>query len=159
MEKRGEYGQFLPYSMGIGYYNLSNGMIYFPNTTKEEIIKLGGYWSEEDLSSSDGVSSLDLADSITETNPEISSQALICPESKYRFNISPAEYEFHKRKNFALPRIHFDFRIMKKIKKMSILKSYPYICFYCNKKIEAYYPPEWNYQKIACTECYKQNIS
>ena len=99
MEKRGEYGKFLPYSMGLCGYNLSNGMIYFPNTAKEEIIKKGGYWSEDDLSSSDGISSLLLPDSIVDTKPEISSQALICPESKYRFNISSAEYEFHKRKN------------------------------------------------------------
>ena len=31
--------------------------------------------------------------------------------------------------------------------------------FYCKKDIEAYYLPEWKYQKIACEECYKQNIA
>ena len=159
MEKRGEYGKFLPYSMGTGYYNFSNGIIYFPDTTKEEVIKNGGYWSEEDFSSKDGISALELPDSISETSPDISKQALICPETKYRFNISEAEYEFHKRKHFALPRMHFDFRILNKMKTMSVIKSYPYKCFYCKKDIMAYYPPEWGYQKIACEECYKQNIA
>ena len=159
MEKRGEYGKFLPYSMGTGEYNLSNGFFYFPETSKEEILQKGGYWSEENLSSQDGLSSLDLPDSILYTESNISLQAFICPESKYRFNISVAEYEFHKRKNFALPRIHFDLRILKKTRKIAILKSYPYKCFYCKKDIMAYYPPEWNYKNIACEECYKQNIA
>ncbi len=159
MEKSGEYGEFLPYSMGTGYYNLSTGMTYFPNVTKEEIIEKGGYWSEEDLSSSDGVPSAELPDSILNTAPDISSQAFICPETNYRFNISPSEYEFHKRKKFALPRIHFDKRIMSKMVKTSVLKSYKHQCFYCKKDIMAYYPPEWGYQKIACEDCYKQNIA
>jgi len=153
------YGNFLPYSMSICHYNLSTGIIYFPKTTKEEILKNGGYWLEEDLSSQDGVSSLELPDSILDTQPGVSSQALICPESKYRFNISPAEYEFHKRKNFALPRKHFDSRIMEQIIKMNTIRAHPYKCFYCHKDIDAYYPPEWGYNKIACEECYKQNIA
>ncbi len=159
MEKRGEYGKFLPYSMGICDYNFSNGMAYFSNITKEEVLRNGGYWSEEDLSSDEGVSSLELPDSIKDTSSDVSTQALICPETHYRFNISKAEYEFHKRKNFTLPRLHFDRRIMKQVIKMSTTTSYPYKCFFCQKDINAYYPPEWGYQKIACEECYKQNIA
>jgi hypothetical protein len=92
--------------------------MYFPDTSKEEIIKKGGYWSELDLSSEDGISSLELPDSILETEKDVSSKALICPETKYRFNISNVEYEFHKRKKFALPRLHFDQRIIKKMRKL-----------------------------------------
>lgn len=159
MEKRGEYGKYLPYFLGLCDYNLSTALVYFPNVKKEEIEKFGGYWSEEDLSSKDGVSSLELPDSILDTKPSISLQALICPETHYRFNISEVEYEFHKRRNFALPRIHFDLRMLKKARKAAVLKGYPYKCFYCKKDIMAFYPPEWNYQNIACEECYKQNIA
>ena len=159
MEKRGEYGEYLPYSMGTGYYNLSNGIIYFPNITKEEVLRNGGYWSEENFSQTDGTPSSQLPDSIKDTESAISSRALICPESGFRFNISDNEYNFHKRKNLALPRLHFDTRIMNNMKKISVIKSYPYKCFYCEKDINAYYPPEWGYHKIACEECYKQNIA
>ena len=159
MKKTNEYGEFLPYSMGFCGYNLSNGMIYFSDVSRDEITKNGGYWSEEDLSSKNGISSLELSDNISDTKPDISLQPLICPESKYRFNISQVEYEFHKRKNFALPRLHFDLRMLNKIRKTAVLKSYSYECIYCRKEIMAYYPPEWNYKKIACEECYKQNIS
>jgi hypothetical protein len=159
MTKRGEYGKFLPYSMQLCDYNLSTGIIYFPNVTKEEILDRGGYWSEENGSSLDGVSSLTLPDSIRDTSPDVSKQALICPSSNYRFNISQGEYEFHKNRNIALPREHFDFRILEKIKKMAIIRAYPYHCFYCKKDIMAYYPPEWGYKNIACEDCYKQNLA
>jgi hypothetical protein len=159
MKKNGEYGQFLPYSMGFCGYNMSTAMIYFPHVTKEEIKQKGGHWSEEDFSSNDGIPSMDLPDTIFDTKKSISNQPLICPETKYRFNISPTEYEFHNRKGFALPRVHFDQRIIKKMRRLAVLKSYPYKCFYCKKDIMAYYPPEWGYKKIACEECYKQNIA
>ena len=159
MSKRGEYGKFFPYSMGFCPYNLSTGMMYFKDIKKEEILKHGGSWSDEDFSSQDGISSLELPDSILETEKSITLQALICPESKYRFNISEAEYKFHKNKNFALARFHFDLRMLKKARKTAVLKSYPYKCIYCQNDIMAYYPPEWGYQKIACEECYKQNIA
>ncbi len=159
MEASSEYGKFLPYSMGLCGYNLSTAIVYFPDFKKENILQKGGYWSEEDLSSEDGMPSLELPDSILETKADIITQALICPETHYRFNISEAEYEFHKNRNFALPRLHFDLRILKKARKTAVLKSYPYKCFYCKNDIMAYYPPEWEYQKIACEECYKQNIA
>jgi hypothetical protein len=159
MEAIGEYGKFLPYNMAPAPYNFSIALLYFPEISKEFIIGKGGYWSEEDLSSQDGISSLELPDSILDTEKNISTQALICPETNYRFNISEAEYEFHKNKGFALPRIHFDLRMLKKARKTAVLKAYPYQCIFCGRDIMAYYPPEWGYKKIACEECYKQNIA
>ena len=159
MSHAGEYGKFLPYSMGTCDYNFSTASIYLPAVKKEDILAKGGYWSEEDFSSGDGISSLKLPDSITDTSPDICNQPLICPQTKYRFNISTTEYEFHKRKNLALPRLHFDKRIINSIRRTTVIRSYPYKCFYCKKDIMAYYPPEWGYQKIACEECYKQNIA
>ena len=159
MKKRGEYGKFFPYNMGLCGYNLTTAQIYFPKVTKDVIKKHDGYWSEEDMSQTDGIPTSQLPDSIKDTEEEISTKALICPETGYRFNISQAEYLFHERKNFALPRCHFDFRMLDKSRKLAVIRSYPNKCFYCHKEINAYYPPEWGYQKIACEECYKQNIA
>jgi hypothetical protein len=159
MERRGEYGEFFPANLAICEQNFSENVIYFPDMDKEKVTKNGGYWSDEDLSSTDGISSLELPDNIAGTPEAISAQALICPKTHYRFNISSGEYEFHKRKNFALPRYHFDFRVIESAKKTAVTTAYPYKCFYCKKDIMAYYPPEWGYQKIACEDCYKQNIA
>lgn len=159
MKMRGEYGKFLPYSMSAGPFNFSTSFLYFPETKKEDILKLGGYWEDLDESHIEGMPTSQLSDSINDVDERICSQALICPETGWRFNIAPNELIFYRQNNIPLPRYHFDFRIKRNLKYTSVLESYPYSCFYCNKNINAYYPPEWRYQKISCEECYKRNIN
>jgi hypothetical protein len=159
MKERGEYGKFFPYSMAICDYNFSNAMIYFPTTKKEEITSKGGYWLDVDESYIEGVATSDLPDGIDDVPDSITTQALICPETGWRFNISKNELSFHRANNIPLPRKHFDVRLRNRLKYITVLQSYPSMCIYCKKDIMAYYPPEWDYQKIACEECYKQNIS
>ena len=159
MRKRGEYGKFLPYSMSAGPFNFSTSFLYFQDTKKEDILKLGGYWEDIDESHLEGIPTSELPDDIKDVPDNIITQALICPETGWRFNISQNELIFYRENNIPLPRYHFDVRIKNNLKYLTILQSYPYKCFYCKKDMEAYYLPEWNYQKIACEECYKQNIN
>jgi len=159
MQERGEYGKFLPYSMSAGPFNFSNSFIYFPETKKEDILALGGYWEDIDESHIEGMPTSDLPDHIKDVPDTIITQALICPETGWRFNIAQNELIFYKENNIPLPRYHFDVRTKNSLKYLTVLQSYPYTCFYCEKDIQAYYLSEWNYQKIACEECYKQNIA
>jgi hypothetical protein len=159
MRKRGEYGKFLPYAMSAGPFNFSTSFLYFPETRKEDILKLGGYWEDINESHIEGMSTNELPDDIKDVPDTIITQALICPETSWRFNMSQNELIFYKENNIPLPRYHFDVRTKNALKYLTVLQSYLYKCFYCKKDIEAYYLPEWNYQKIACEECYKQNIA
>lgn len=159
MKNRGEYGKFLPYSMSAGPFNFSTGFLYFPETKKEDILKLGGYWEDIDESNIEGMPTSELPDDIKDVPNDIINKALICPETGWRFNITQNELSFYRENNIPLPRYHFDVRTKNQLRYLTILKAHPYKCFYCEKKIEAYYLPEWNYQKIACEECYKQNIA
>ena len=159
MKKNREYGQFLPYSMSAGPFNFSTSFLYFPDTKKEDILKLGGYWEDSVESDIEGMQTSELPDDIKDVEDDIIKQALICPETGWRFNVSQNELLFYKENNIPLPRYHFDVRTKDRLKYLTVLQAYPYICLYCKKEIEAYYLPEWNYQKIACEECYKQNIN
>ena len=159
MKKSGEYGKFLPYSMSAGPFNLSTSYLYFPNTTKEEILSLGGYWQDIDESGIEGVSTNELPDSIDEVDESICTKALICPETGWRFNISKDELEFYKQYNIPLPRKHFDVRIKELLKYSTVLDTELYECCYCKKKIDAYYPKDWGYEKVACESCYQHNLS
>ncbi len=159
MRKRKEYGKFLPYSMSTGPFNFSTSFLYFPETKKEDILKLGGYWEDINESHIEGMPTSELPDDIKDITDDIITQALICPETGWRFNIAENELIFYQANNIPLPRYHFDVRTKNQLKYLTVLKSYPYKCFYCEKDIMAYYLPEWNYQKIACEECYKQNIN
>ena len=159
MKERGEYGKFLPYSMSAGAFNLSTGFLYFPETKKEDVLKLGGYWEDMNENQIEGMPTSDLPDSINEVDENICSQALICPETGWRFNIAQNELIFYKQNNIPLPRYHFDVRIKNSMKYVSVLKSDKYHCYYCQKDIDAYYPKYWGYKKIACEECYQQNLA
>jgi hypothetical protein len=159
MKRNGEYGKFLPYSMGPGPFNLSTVYLYFPETKKEDILKLGGYWQDIDESDMKGIPTIDLPDSIMDVSNDICSQSLICPETGWRFNISDNELSFYKQNNIPLPRKHFDIRIKELVKYSTVLKTSSYNCVYCKKDIDAYYPKDWGYKNIACEECYNKNIS
>lgn len=159
MRKRREYGKFLPYSMSAGPFNFSTSFFYFPEIKKEDILKLGGYWEDIDESHIEGMPTSELPDDIKDVPNTIITQALICPLTGWRFNIAQNELIFYKENNIPLPRYHFDVRTKGRMKYLTVLQAYPYKCFYCKKDVEAYYLPEWNYQKIACEECYKQNIA
>ncbi len=159
MKKRGEYGKFLPFLMSAGPFNFSTSFLYFPETKKEDILKLGGYWEDVDESHIEGMLTSELPDSIKDVPDNIITEALICPQTGWRFNIAQNELNFYRQNNIPLPRRHFDVRIKDNIKYSTVLQSYHYKCFYCKIDIDGYYPPEWEYKKIACEECYKQNIN
>jgi len=159
MKKNKEYGKFLPYAMSAGPFNFSTGLLYFPETKKEDILALGGYWEDINESHIEGMPTSKLPDSIKDVPDTIITKALICPETGWRFNIAQNELIFYRENNIPLPRYHFDVRIKKSLKYLTVLQAYPYTCFYCHKDIKAYYLPEWGYKKIACEECYKQNIA
>jgi hypothetical protein len=159
MKRKGEYGQFLPYYMSPSPFNFSTGSLYFPKAKKEEILKLGGYWEDTNENHIEGMPTNELPDNIKDVSDNILTQALICPETGWRFNIAQNELIFYKENNIPLPRYHFDVRTKNRTKYMTVLKSYPYKCTFCRNDIMAYYPPEWGYKKIACEECYKQNIA
>ncbi|MEI7563872.1 MAG: hypothetical protein WCJ39_09960, partial [bacterium] len=97
MRKNGEYGKFLPYVMSPGPFNFSNAFLYFSETKKEDIAKLGGYWEDIDESHIDGMSTSKLPDSIKDVPEDICSKALICPKTGWRFNIAQNELIFYKQ--------------------------------------------------------------
>ena len=141
------------------FYSQNHSFLYFPDTKKEDILKLGGYWEDNNETHDDGIQTRELPDDIKDVPDDIITKALICPETGWRFNIAENELSFYRENNIPLPRYHFDVRTRQQLKYLTVLKAYPYKCCYCKKNIEAYYLPEWNYQKIACEECYKQNIA
>lgn len=159
MKESGEYGQFPPYSLGLLPYNLSTATIYFPEVTKDYVEERGGYWEEGENKIIEGIPTNELPDSISEVDSSISKQALICPVTGWRYNISEAELAFLKNKNIALPRVHFDVRTKERLMPMSQTRNEAYDCTYCGKSVMAYYPKSWDYQKIACEECYLKEIA
>lgn len=158
MKRKGEYGKFFPYDLAYSGYNLTTAQIYFPET-KESITALGGLWDDAGDKVSDGIPPEGLPDDIANAKDEITKQALICPKTGYRFNIAPHELSFYKEMKIPLPKFHPDYRVIERFKPITVIDAYSYKCTFCGKEVQAYYPPEWGYKKIACVECYQKEIS
>ncbi len=157
MKKDGSYGKFLPYDMAYSGYNVTQANIFFP-LTREKIVSLGAYWEENSDMNLEGKATSSLPDTISEVDDGITSEALVCPEAGYRYNIAPHELAFYRQHSIPLPRLHPDRRTLNRVNRVSVITAYPYACTYCGKDIQAYYPLEWEYKKIACESCYQQNI-
>ena len=158
MEKNGEYGTFFPYNLAYSGYNLTTAQLYFPKT-KEEVQAMGALYDEVRESPMDGASPEDLPDDIRDVGDGITTKRLICSKTHYSFNIAPRELEFYKAFNIALPYYHPDYRMQERFKRLLGFDTYTYACTFCGKNVEAYYPKEWGYKRVACMECYQKNIS
>jgi len=90
--------------MSAGPFNFSTSFLYFPETKKEDILKLGGYWEDINESHLEGIPTSELPDSIDDVSDDICTQALICPETGWRFNIAQNELIFYKQNKIFLCR-------------------------------------------------------
>jgi hypothetical protein len=160
MKNRGEWGKFWPLSSAYCGYNLSLAQMMFP-MTKDEAIKFGAKWEEtvephyENVISGD-----DLPDTIDQVQDEITKQRILCPETKLSYNITKDELAFYRQYSIPLPRRHFDYRTLERFKPFSMMViPQKGTCHFCKNEIEHYYAPELGFQKIACLECYQQNVA
>ena len=160
MKRRGEWGKFFPMSFAYSGYNLTLGQIIFPET-KEEATKSGKKWEELPTPEyKDAILAETVPDRIEDVADDIISKRIICPETKLSYNIAPQELQFYRAQGIPLPRRHFDWRTLNRFRPMTLI-VYPQkgSCYICKKEIEHYYAPELGYKKIACIECYQQQVS
>ncbi len=159
MRERGEWGKFFPMAYASAGYNLSLAQILFPDI-KANVEHMGGWWQELKEPTHDGVSGDALPDRIDDVRDDITAQAVICPETKWRYNIAPRELVFYKEKGIPLPRRHPDWRTLNRFSLLGrAVTPREGICYYCKKAITHYFPSEFGYQKIACVDCYQKNIA
>ncbi len=157
MTADGTWGTFFPYSLAYCGYNLSTGQMYFPET-RESIEEKGGLWEDIQDQAYEGISGDEVPDVIDGVDNDFSKQAIVCPETKWRFNIAPQELAFYKEQGIPLPSRHPDRRNLERMKPLTVTTPYEGMCFFCSRPIIHYYPPEWGYQKIVCEECYQDRV-
>lgn len=63
-------------------------------------MKLGGYWENIDESQIEGMPTSELPDDIKDVPDTIITQALVCPETGWRFNIAKNELIFIEKITF-----------------------------------------------------------
>ena len=157
MKKDGSYGRLFPYNMAYSGYNFTTAQIYFPDT-KVNVGKFGALWEDVDDSAVSGINPENLPDDIKDVDDDITSQALVCPKTGYRFNIAKRELDLYRELDIPLPIYHPDYRTLQRFEQMKVMTTFKYNCAICQKEIQAHYPKDWGYKKVVCISCYQKQI-
>ena len=157
MVRTGEWGRFFPKAFAYGGYNYSVGNMYFP-LEKDAAQREGFRWEDRQTVAGEGKPANELPDRIDDAYDTIPQEQLFCPRTKQRFNIAPQELAFCRAEGIPLPEEHFDYRTMERIKPLTVCVPHYGVCHNCKNEITHFYSPEWGYEKIMCTECYKQEV-
>lgn len=157
MERDGTYGEFLPYRMACGGYNLSLGSMFFPKT-KEEVEKMQGLWENLEEPSVEGLSIYPFKNDIAEVGDDVVGKALVCERTKRAFNITADELGFLKRHEIPLPHFYPDVRTVERTKRLFNIFPRAAKCSFCGRQIVSFYPEEFGYKRLACEECYQREV-
>jgi len=166
MKKTGEYGEFFPMELSMYSYNDTIAQEYFPKT-KNEVLDMGLRWQDPEIRNYNiTIRSENLPDDIKYVNEEILKEVIGCSHNgecdhgcSTAFKIIPAEIEFYKRMNLALPRLCPNCRHYERLSKLNPLKLWHRKCMKeaCNNEFETSYSPD-RPEIVYCEQCYKSEI-
>lgn len=156
MKKEGTYGEFFPYKMAAGGYNLSIANLHYEKN-REEVERLGSFWEELDKSP-EGTEKFIPPDDVRDADESIIFKAIACEKTERLFNITRDELAFLKSHNIPIPRQYPDVRTVERYKQLAVLNPKNVQCSLCTKIIVSYYPAEWNFKKIVCSDCYLKTV-
>lgn len=154
MVKRGEYGQFFPYSASPFAYNTAHSDTFAP-LTQEEVSRLGGRWYAFPDAQVEALSIDDLPLKLQQTTDAVLQNAYRCPVSGRAFRYVKPELELHRMLGVALPRIHPTIRRKARMRKDGAIRLWSRTCEECQLPVQARSAPG-SAGRILCTECFEQ---
>ncbi len=168
MRKTGEWGEFFPISISPFAYNETAAQEYFP-LTKEQAIKHGGKWKEEDqLNRYQGLR-VEIPDDISEVNDEITKKILTCEDCEKNYKIIEPELKFYRQLRLPIPRNCPDCRYKARLSMRNPRKLFSRACLCtqgthsthagqsCGTTIQTTYAPD-RPEKVYCEKCYLEAV-
>lgn len=157
MLKRGEYGEYFPYTTTLFAYNTSHADAAFP-LSKQEALTLGARWYDFVQESSNTILSVEeLPTRLDAKQLSADTHFYRCPVSQRPFRFVQPEWDFHQEKQLALARLHPTVRRKQRFAQLQPLYLTERTCGRCQKEIFARYPlshkgPVW------CETCYEKYV-
>lgn len=152
----GEWGEFFPMDLSAYAYNETVAYEYFP-LNKEEVVKKGFKWHDEDDSGEFKGEKSELPDNVKDAGKNVCEKVLVCEETGKPFKIIPQELTFCKIKNLPLPRIAFRQRHRKRMALRNPFLLWERECSKCGAGIHTTYAPD-RLEPVYCEECYKKEV-
>jgi hypothetical protein len=167
MQAEGEWGEFFPMSMSSFGYNETINMEHYP-LSKEEALKLGATWQDEDFSMKyEGpfYEPKEIKTYDPECNPEAEKEVgdalrsvIKCEVTGEPFKIQPNELRFYIKNRLQIPRRHPDQRYEDRVKLRNPMHLWHRKCMNegCANEFETTYAPE-RPEKVFCEDCYQKS--
>jgi len=164
MQKTQEWGEFFPNGSSPFGYNEALVNSLFPKT-KEEALKIGMKWQDNDYSIEFKGSALEPHDDISdyieseEEREKLLAGTLKCEISGKPFRIMPQELAFYINNKIPIPHKHYDTRYSDRLKLEFTRRLYHRKCMNenCSNEFETTYAPE-RPEKVYCEKCYQKVI-
>lgn len=162
-----KYGEFFPIEFCPFGYNESVANDFFP-LTKEEIQKVRLPYKEKyENKYTLTKKANELPDHIKDVDESILDEVIECEKSGKAFKVTKYEFDFHKRMNIPIPRLHPDERYKNRLALRNPLKLWHRQCMctkdhpshtgQCEVEFETSYSPD-RPEKVYCEKCYQQEV-
>jgi hypothetical protein len=158
MQKTGEWGEFYPVGLSMYPYNLTLAQDYFP-MTKEEVLKRGWQWREEEESAEKYMGpEVELPDDVSSIEDGICEKILRCDTCGKLYKIIPQELRLYRKMNLPLPRSCFHCRHKRRFAMRNPRPLYDRKCDACGIGFKTTYNPD-RPERIFCEKCYQESLN
>lgn len=152
----GDFGEFFPMKISEYCYNETVANEQFP-LTKEQILKLGLGFKEEDFLNKYEGPKIQIPDNVAEVKDDLLKAILSCDGCEKNYRIIKQELAFYKKENIPLPHFCPDCRHKQRMSKRNPLQLWDRKCAKCSAKIKTTYSPD-RLETVYCEKCYLNTI-
>ena len=152
------YGEFFQPGFSKFAYNNSNAYKFFPKT-KEEALKCGYSWNDEEEKQADAtMSGNNLPETIKEVDESILKEVISCTTCERKYKIASLEFDLLRKMKMPLPTRCLKCREKSHFNKLQMPKLYNRECMKCGKDIRTSYAPD-RLEIVYCEKCYQQEFA
>lgn len=156
MKKTREWGEFFPIAISTFAYNESVASDFLP-LTKEEAIKLGVNWREEDIQNKYEGPKITVPNTIQEITDDITKQILECENCHKNYKIIRQELQFYREQRLPPPILCPECRHRKRIKLKNPRHLWTRECMKCKTPLQTTFAPG-RPEIVYCERCYNESI-
>ncbi|NOS67572.1 MAG: hypothetical protein HOO67_04385 [Candidatus Peribacteraceae bacterium] len=157
MKQTSEWGEFFTPTISPFGFNETVGMENYA-LTKEEALKRGWKWTDEDESREKYLGpAVDIPSRIEDTDDVICQKILTCEVTGRAYKIIPQELALYRTMKIPIPHKCPEQRHKERMAMRNPRKLWSRTCMKCNTAIQTTYAPD-RPEKIYCEECYLKEV-
>jgi len=156
MKKTGEWGQFFSPGLSPFAYNETPAQVFLP-FKKEEILKRGWRWKEQDIRDYQPATLKEIPDNIRDISDNITKEILACAVCRKNYRIIAQELKFYRLMNLPIPRLCPECRNKNRIQSDNPRELFQRECSKCKEDISSPYGLE-RPEIVYCEKCYLENV-